>query len=212
MSTIHEAEVAAATSAGRSVMEWLQDFVGGTHPGLGRGGAVCPFVKPALRAGALALRTVRTGPRPDRVELRRLLRESVREFLTTSWPTSNKSLHSLVVMLPDLDPREGAALDELHRDMKGELVRQRLMFAQFHPHCDERSARNADVKVAMAPVPVLVIRHMAAHDVMFLGDRADWFHVYAAEFGHLYADSVPGDPFLLDCYRTALLKHGEPPS
>lgn len=207
MPAIDETESAVAAQAVQAALEWLTDFVGRPHPDLGRSGAVCPFVKPALRASTLRMRVRATGPYPPPAELRELVRESVREFLALRWPTENRSLHSLAVLLPDLDPGYAWVLDDLHREMKDEVVRQRLMFAQFHPECEERSARNRGLRVAGAPVPMLVVRRMASHDIMFLGERPEWVAVYTAEFGHLYDNGTAVEPFLADCYRRAQARH-----
>ncbi|MGW0210927.1 DUF6875 domain-containing protein [Streptomyces sp. NPDC003233] len=210
MTVSHGIDPAVVASAERSLMRWLREFVAAAHPGLGRSGAVCPFVGPALRAGTLKLRPRSVGPDLDDAGLRTMVRESVLEFLTTSWPTTNRALHTLVVMMPDLSEERAVALDTLHREMKDELVGQGLMFAQFHPRCDERSVRNPTLKVADSPVPMLAIRHMASHDIMFLHERPEWVAAYTAAFGHLYDSATSVDPFLAECFDRALDKHGGP--
>ncbi|MGV9316827.1 DUF6875 domain-containing protein [Streptomyces sp. NPDC003691] len=176
------------TAARSAVLQWLVDFVGQPHRDLGRDGAVCPFVEPALRADALVLeeRTGYTDPTPG--ALRDLLRRMAASF--TALPRAG-ALRALVVVLPDFPESRGHLLDSLQAEAKPRLAEEGLMLGQFHPRCDDRAVRNPRLPVSRAPVPLLALRDMALHDILFLDSDARCFHAYRRRFADRYGD--PGD-------------------
>jgi hypothetical protein len=96
----------------------------------------------------------------------------------------------------------------VHSEMKDFVVRSGMMFAQFHPNCDVRSVRNPDLIVGSSPIPMLVFRPMAIHDILFLGERREWFREYVARFGNLNGHSGVVDHVITSAYQSASAKHG----
>lgn len=99
-------------------------------------------------------------------------------------------LVSLIVTFPELGRAHWRLIDEGHRICKTAVVRNGLMLGQFHPLCDAPAAHNQTFAVNRAPIPLMVIRQMAPHDVLFLEE----------------------DPLWLECYRTTLARRGIPVS
>ncbi len=62
--------------------------------------------------------------------------------------------------------------------------------------------------MSYAPVPMMAVRSMAIHDVLFLADRREWFEEYASRFGDRYRNSPRGiDPLLTEMYERARATH-----
>jgi heptaprenyl diphosphate synthase len=188
---------------------WLSDYIRRPHSELGRPGPVCPFVEPAQRAGALEIRVRLVGPTPSQTLIDEIVRCALDEFSEVDWKAGNPNLRSLLLVLPDLPPEHLHLLDAAHGALKPESVRRGLMIAQFHERCEERAARNPAFGVSQAPVPMMAVRSMAIHDVLFLAERRDWFEEYAQRFGSRYRGSGHGiDPLLTEVYERARAVHG----
>jgi hypothetical protein len=182
---------------------WFQEYLSRPHAELGREGHVCPFVESAIRGGTLRTEVRRLGSDVDDGTLVDLVTDMMRIFRETWWPHRNTTLHALAVMLPDLSESNCQLLDEVQVRMKPTVVREGFMLGQFHPRCPEPAARNPAFQVSRSPVPMLVLRRMAFHDVIFLDDDAELFDLYDRTFGHRYAVARNLDPLYVRTYRQA---------
>lgn len=192
-----------------AVESWLGSYIRQPHSQIGRVGPVCPFVEPSQRAGALLTRIRLVGATPSLPLITEIVRCSLDEFKEIKWKASNPNLRALLVVLPDLPSRYYSLLDEAHAAVKSESVHQGIMIGQFHGHCQEKAARNPYFEVSKSPVPVLAVRSMAVHDVLFLADKKEWFEEYVARFGARYKNAPNGlDPTLYELYRKAYATHG----
>ncbi|WP_326595042.1 DUF6875 domain-containing protein [Streptomyces sp. NBC_01803] len=189
------------------LLAWLREYIGRPHQALHRKGPVCPFVPAAMNSGALRvhLRYEISGKDPD--ELRETLAGDLLSLPATGADQREPALDSLVVAMPDLVGEGLAALDEAHARLKDVAVERGLMIGQFHSACDERSVRNSGFQVSRSPIPVLAVRRMASHDILFLHDRAHWFAAYRARFGGHFTDGRIGDPLLLRLFAAAEARH-----
>lgn len=147
-------ELEAAMEA--RIRDWLAGELATPNRALGRPGALCPFVRPCLRAGALKFRAIATPASPPLDLLLNAAIEAVLDFDGLDWAGAPARLHCLIEVFPDLDLEAARLLDEVHRKLKDDVVARGLMFAQFHPHGREPSARNPELNVGRGPVPVLV--------------------------------------------------------
>ncbi|MFI5983613.1 DUF6875 domain-containing protein [Streptomyces sp. NPDC051555] len=202
VAVLSPASPASVTEAAEAVVqEWLRDYVSRPHEELGRDGDVCPFVEPAARAGTLMMHT-RTGlTGADGGELRALVREMARTFRTTHWPRSNPTMYAYVLILPDLPQHRWTELDRTQALVKAELAEGGLMLGQFHPECPEPAARNPRFPVSRSPVPLLAMRNMALHDVLFLHNDNRLFAEYQHRFGSRYERGAVADPLLRSSYE-----------
>ncbi|MEV8636176.1 DUF6875 domain-containing protein [Streptosporangium sp. NPDC051023] len=183
--------------------EWINDFLTLPHPQIGRSGPVCPFVMPAIKNGTLHFDTRRISPAADAGHLAALIEDLVDEFTTMAWVQPNKTLHAMVVVIVGLSPERTSALDEAHAMVKHRMVRRGLMLGQFHPDCTETAARNPSFAVARSPVPMLALRNMAFHDLLFLHQDRDWFTAYAGRYGRRYEIGQARDLLLTTLYEQA---------
>ncbi len=132
------------------------------------------------------------GPTPSQTLIDEIVRCGLDEFSEVDWRAGNPNLRSLLLVLPDLPAEHLHLLDAAHAALKPESVRRGLMIAQFHEKCREKAARNPRFEVSYAPVPMMAVRSMAIHDVLFLADRREWFEEYASRFGARYRASGHG--------------------
>lgn len=190
---------------GRVVQEWLREYVEAPHPDLGRPGAVCPFVTPSRRAGALVVRACDWSAwqpeQPDLPRMLALIEAIVDRFRHTEWTSTNTMLHTLLVVIRNLPRRDWPLIDRGHRLAKDEIVAHRMMLGQFHPECAEPAARNPMFPVNRAPLPAFAVRNLALHDVLFLNGNRRWFEHYRAQFGRRYSGHV--DPLFRSLFDDA---------
>jgi hypothetical protein len=166
--------------------KWLSDFICQPNEDVGRPGPVCPFVGPSLQAGTLRVE-VRPGcEEADTAMIHALISDMLTMFRETKWQHSNPTMHALLLLLPDLPQRSWRLLDECQLAVKPALAEQGLMLGQFHPECTERAARNSEFQVARSPIPMLALRNMAFHDILFLHHEARCFNAYDQRFGPAY--------------------------
>jgi hypothetical protein len=193
-----------------TVDRWLREYVSRPHPELGRPGAVCPFVEPALRAGTV-LMTEHTGlSRADHDAVLDVVWSMVPAFEQARWPHANATMHTLLAILPDLPAHLWSLLDEVQAQVKAELADQGLMLGQFHPACPEPAARNPRFAVSRSPVPLLALRRMALHDVLFLHQDRRFFAAYQLRFGDRYERGTVSDPAFRAAYQRAVVAFGPP--
>ena len=193
----------------RTIATWLRTYTARPHPHLGRSGPVCPFITPALRADGLRLYAYRLpehlaqDQEAAAADLAGMLDQARTAFHREPWPTTNRAHRSLLILLPDLQPGQWPLVDRVHAAAKDRFVADGLMLGQFHPTCPAPAAHNPAFAVNRAPIPLLAIRHMQPHDILFLHHRPEWLEVYATRFAHLH--HAPGQ--LSDLYHQARARH-----
>lgn len=192
-----------------TIRNWLRDYLCLPNNLIGRDGAVCPFVSPAMRAGSVEIRVREAGPAPTVMLLREMIRCALDEFRLIEWKGSNQTLWSLLLVIPDLKESACGLLDDAHRQIKPLAVRKGLMIGQFHPLCNEPAARNASFPVSRSPLPLVAIRPMAVHDILFLSGRREWFEEYRKRFGDRYESGrVTVDSLFESRYGKACAEYG----
>jgi hypothetical protein len=194
-----------------TVRGWLTDYVARPHDLVGRGGAICPFVLPSLRAGSLELRMRPVGSAPTTTTVATIMRQALDEFDSVEWGGSNLALRSLLVVMPDLLPAGYQLLDDAYVEVKPVAVRRGMMIGQFHPLCREPAARNPEFPISRSPVPLVAIRPMALHDILFLTEEKDWFDEYRLRFGdHFQPRRDALDPLFVELFQNACARYGIP--
>jgi hypothetical protein len=208
MPVIEAADEADRMLALETAVPWLTDFLCEPHPEVGRDGPVCPFVEPAMRAGTLHI-TVDRLRAPDHDALAAVVTDMVRRIPGLRETHRNRTLHAIVVVLPLLTEAYWGLLDRVQDTVKPDLAENGFMLGQFHPHCAEPAARNHAFQVARSPVPMLALRYMAFHDILFLHGDARCFAAYQRRFGERYRRSASLDPLLVKTYAEACLRWAE---
>uniref|UniRef100_UPI003F498306 DUF6875 domain-containing protein n=1 Tax=Streptomyces chartreusis TaxID=1969 RepID=UPI003F498306 len=156
----------------RQALEWMDSFVTRPHPELGRPGAICPRLAPALRRNLVHLVSIPTctGEVAEAVDKGQALAGLYRELFTD--PDAFRA-GALLAFFPGL-PSDTAPefIDGGHARLRMEFVASGLMIGEFHPNSTVTSVRNPDLEVMRCPVPMLAVRALTRHDVLFL-DRPD---------------------------------------
>lgn len=182
---------------------WFHTYLTREHQELGRRGAVCPFVTPADRAGAMVVERHDGHADTGFLALRDFVLEVAESFVSRDWGRSNENLRSVVAVLPDLGQADCELLDDVQREVKPALAGKGLMMGQFHPYCDERAARNSEFRVSVAPLAMFAIRNMALHDILFVYHDPQCFAEYEKRFGHRYRSGGVADRMFVECYERA---------
>ena len=193
-------------------LAWVQTFLVDPNPHLkrsrdGPGESICPFAKPLLAENALYMAFHRevNGKSAELIESIVLgYRETFKK--ATPFRESDQLKKALLIVFPEIPAHETGVLDIVHADVKSACVRDGLMVAQCHARCDGRSVHNPSLKVYQSPYPLIAMRHMAPHDILFLQDNEQWFAWYDLRFGARFREPEKLEDFekpLLDAYRRA---------
>lgn len=176
-------------------IEWLNTFVTQPHPDLGRPGAVCPRLAPALRRNLVHLVAIRTTTASvdEAVEKGSALPALYQELFTDEESHRNGALLAFFLDLPTQAAPE--FIDGGHARLRMDFVARGLMIGEFHPLSTVTSVHNGEFAVMRCPAPMLVVRALSRHDLLFLdrpgtpaGERAQ----YLTHVLHHLGDQLPG--------------------
>ncbi|MEU3036777.1 DUF6875 domain-containing protein [Streptomyces griseoaurantiacus] len=173
---VDRAEDLLGGDAGSRLMSWLTDTVAAPAPELGRPGALCPFVRPALDARRLYGVVLDGAPEDPATEA--AVRREAERFLTAEPVQPDpRSVHkSLLLVLPGAERQE--EVTALVARIKLDLIKSGLTCGEFYPDCDDRSVRNERVRVATSPVPLIALRYLTKHDELFLRSQPTYYASY----------------------------------
>lgn len=150
-------------------LDWMDQFVGEPHPALGRGGAICPFLRKTLANGNARYCVIPSGDGSAQAAFDGVT--GLVDFFLRTAPRDGpaSAIKSLIIFAPDLKTEnELGFIKEGHDFLKPYCVKRGLMIGEFHRQSDVGSVHNPDLKVLKSPEPFFVIRHMSVHDLMFL--------------------------------------------
>lgn len=172
------------------ILEWVKANIAVPHDEVKRDTndqTVCPFVAPSIDNDQfyLVFHTEVTGQSLE------MARQIVLGYIHTfrdvgPWDERQQLTKALLVVFPNLSEQDSQMLDVIKQSVKFSFVEKGLMLAQFHPTCDQRGVYNQGWRSQVSPHCFIAIRHMAFHDILFLGDEAQWFHQYNVRFGNKY--------------------------
>ncbi|MBF6331070.1 amino acid adenylation domain-containing protein [Nocardia transvalensis] len=193
------------------VSDWLDRYICEPSEHLGRSGPVCPFVRPALNSRNLSFVYHHGIDGTDPRALAELLRRELNRFRRRSAEAtkSGVSLESALIVLPDLVPDRYRVLDEIYPQLKEYAVDNGLMVGQFHPVCDEPAVRNPIFPISRSPLPLVAVRLMAPHDILFLTDSRHWFDKYHKRFASHFRSGKVRDELMLALYERAVGRYGQ---
>jgi hypothetical protein len=193
-------------------LAWVQAFLVDPNPMMKRthdsaGESVCPFAKSMLAESALYM-AFHHEVNGKSVELIESIVLGYREPFKKANPFHQRDRlkKALLVIFPEIPPDETNVLDVVQSNIKSQFVRDGLMVAQCHERCDLRSVHNPALKAYTAPHPLIAIRHMALHDILFLQEDESHFASYDQRFGSRFREPEKLEDYekpLLDVYRRA---------
>jgi hypothetical protein len=183
----------------RAGMRWVEEFVTQPHPELGRPGAVCPRLAPAIRANTIWLVAIAVHGSTSNhaVGAGRLLMQVFEDIAAGP----RRATTALLGFFPGL-PGERAAdfIDGGYRMLRTEFVERGLMLGEFHADSTVGSVHNRALPVMRCPEPMFAIRAMALHDVLFAdqpgtppADRLAFLLAYQRHIGRRLSPAARDD-------------------
>jgi hypothetical protein len=189
------------------LLEWAKQYLMAENPNIKRpynGQIVCPFVESSIQNDFFYF-VFHTGIGANE----RLIEEMMLDYLDDfprlePFDLGRKLMKALLVVFPDIPKEQTNILDVVHRNIKNKFVEAGLMIGQFHPKCKEKSIHNQGFLASLSPYPLIAIRNMAPHDIIFLDDpeHPEWFSTYNLRFGERFKE-----PDKLDVHEMPLLPY-----
>jgi hypothetical protein len=169
----------------RELMNWIESFICQPHPALGREGAVCPYVSISREKGLFWLAAY-PGARLS-VEEVGAVTSIYRDWFLALEPRAGTDAQykTLLITFPDIAESDTPAIiDQAQLLLKPTFVQQSLMIGQFHAVSDEPGVWNPAFRPLRSPVPLLVMRPMVPHDILFLTMEKEFVRAYLESYGH----------------------------
>jgi len=190
-----------------AVLQWANDYLCAPNELMrrtraGPAEAICPFVKPSLESNCfyVDIRREINGRSTEPIVAAML---KYRDTLRTIAPFEPSEQHkkAIIAVFPEIPASAAPVLDLVHSQIKSAFVQEGLMVTQSYPGCDMRSVRNPELRAYDSPYPLMALRLMAIHDILFVGENAEWFAAYHLRFG-----TQLRDPKTLRDYEQPLLE------
>lgn len=175
------------------ILDWTRTYLMKENPEMRRpygNQKVCPFVHPSVESDHYYFAF---HPNVGAVEplIETIVLGYLDEFLLLEpYNPTQKGMKALIICFPDIPENDLNVLDLVQSRVKEVFVKSGLMLGQFHSKCQTRSVHNPAFAVSKCPHPLIAIRHMAVHDVLFLADarHAEWFNEYNLRFGERFKE------------------------
>ena len=193
MMTLHTLVSPEDVKCARRVLVWARNRLMREHKSVKRPyhpQTVCPFVEASINANCFYMVFHGEFDGRDTAVIGHQILQYAKPFTEAPPVASNEQmLKALLVVFPNIESRFATVLDECHRMLKPKMADLGLMIGQFHPKCRETAIHNREwTAVSRGPVPLMAMRHMVIHDVMFLGDNRETFKAYDRRFGFTFAE------------------------
>jgi hypothetical protein len=174
------------------LQDWAYQYLVADNPNIQRptgSQATCPFVAASLENNTFYMVFHPEINGHDERTIEGLMLDYIPEFKAMKpYEPSKLLLKALLVVFPELSKGDAHVLDIVHPRIKTKFVKEGLMVGQFHPSCDERGIHNRAFRVSVSPHPLIAIRHMALHDIIFLGKDEEYFRYYYGRFGEKFRE------------------------
>lgn len=186
------------------LLTWANTYLASPDPNIQRPGSnqeICPFVRDSLKNDSfyMAFHPEVNGQRDEPIQ--RIMCEYITIFKETPPfdPTEHRK-KALLAIFPEIPAERTFVLDIVQAKIKHKFVNSGLMVGQFHQNCNERGVYNRGFRVSISPYPLMAVRHMALHDIIFLKENEAWFKAYNIRFGERFKE-----PDKLNDYQKPLL-------
>lgn len=173
-----------------TIIKWAREFLTTENPEMRRPAgsqAVCPFVAPSLDSNSFYLSFHPEISGWDEGQIEKLVLDQIAAFEGLRPPApGDRSRKSLLLVFPRLPDNQAGVLDIVQKNVKTRFMESGLMLGQFYRTCEEGSIYNRAFRVSQSPLPLIAIRYMAVHDILFCGEDRDWFNAYDLRFGEKF--------------------------
>jgi hypothetical protein len=201
----------------RRLQVWARKYLAREHESVNRPHppqTVCPFVEASTRANCLYMVFHHDFDGRCPTAIADQILEYVGPFKQAPpFAPNEQMLKALLIVFPNIKEEFLNVLDVCHEMIKPNMVDLGLMVGQFHSKCETQAIHNSAWNaISKSPVPLIAMRHMVIHDIMFLEDNEGWFRAYDASFGSRFAERgkflSAYQKHLFTYYERAKAKHG----
>jgi hypothetical protein len=163
-----------APPAVETIIEWIKQDIAKPNRELGRPGAVCPFVPPALQSHCIWISVV-DDDISDADQMKGLLSACLSAYdQHDAHIGASSGLRTFIVVFPRLTrPDRGTLIDEVHGMIKPVVVERGLMLGEFYPESTSAGVHNPTFLPLRSPMPLFVLRQMVPADLVFLNKKSD---------------------------------------
>ncbi|NEW58267.1 hypothetical protein GV794_21825 [Nocardia cyriacigeorgica] len=167
------------------LISWIEDYLIRPHQSLGRTGAVCPFVKQAVKGHTIWTAFVSGDTDPTVEAMQDMVDDAMDIYIDLIDTDNNTPLHTVVTIFPDLT--DCRLIEAVQSARKSQFVQRGLMLGEFYPGCQQTGLWNKDFFPLDSPMPMLVVRKMMKSDFPFLASSPEWLYAYLSQ----YAPDLP---------------------
>lgn len=162
----------------RGLVGWTADYIARPHPEMPRKGAICPYVQPSIERNFLFVKSSTLGDDED--GLCEYMLAQATEFLSTAPtpPDPDSVYKSLIIAFPAIPDERAGILTVVRRKIKPAFLRSEITCGEFYNDSNDRSARNKELRIALAPVPCIAVRYLTPHDELFLRTQPDLYPIF----------------------------------
>jgi uncharacterized protein DUF6875 len=187
---------ASRLTEAETVFTWVRDYLGESHPGLGRKGPICPFVKLSVAKDLLRVAFQDEVDGSSAAAVRETILNHAEAFLAR-FPSTRRDRHlaALMIVFPAMRDEQAGLVDDIHNELKTDMMRRGLMVTSVHKNCPRPAISNPDFAVSRAPFTAFAIRCMVVQDIVFVGHNQAAFAAYRARFGALFAEDKVSNEF-----------------
>ena len=183
----------------RRVLAWARSHLTREHECVNRPyppKTVCPFVEASIKMDYFYMVLHNEVNGRDLAAIADLILGYINPFKEANPLThSEQMLKALLIVFPNIEERFLTVLDECHQMIRPKITSLGLMIGQFHRKCRERAIHNPQWNaISRSSVPLMAMRHMVIHDIMFLQDDKEAFRVYDSKFGFRFAKRATSLP------------------
>jgi hypothetical protein len=173
----------------QELTDWAREFLMAENEKIKRpygGQTVCPFVEASVEKNAFYMVFHNEINGEDAEPIVDLLLEYISPFqIHAPYRDVEQVNKALLIVFPRIPERHYWVLDAVHQLTKDRMVESGLMINQSHSKCKTAAIHNPDWNgVSVSPYPMMAMRMMAVHDILFLGSKEQWFLHYHSRFGH----------------------------
>jgi hypothetical protein len=166
----------------RRIADWIEAYPNSPHALLGHPGPVCPYTARAIRADTLRIGVcmLESG---DYAKINALMRNCFGELKLIPCKRASVSLQTIIVGFPGCQDAKGiGTLKKVQRNLGLLSLMRAIMIACFYPGNELPGIRNPDFRPLIAPLPLIVVRHLVRNDAPFVARRPQLLAPYLIKF------------------------------
>lgn len=198
----------SAQRCANEIMKWAEDFLIPEHKEIKRpvgSQAICPFVAASIEQDSFYMVFHPEVTGADYSQVEEILNYYIEVFVKSPPYDEHGALKALLVVFNKMESGATQVLDMVAGNLKDEFVSRYLMVAPFYPKCKQWSVYNPALYTSRSPYPLIAIRNMAIHDILFLHEQKNWFDSYNRKFGDRFKEPSTIEDF----NRHLLMKYDE---